>query len=104
MSDQDVHDLRNEIGGVRSDIRTLRDEVREGFATINGRVRRTEDALVESKARASERADLLGSGQVVHVKRPAVHKDPYTYAVGGVGVALATIIIEALRTFGMMVK
>jgi hypothetical protein len=100
MVDHELHDLRGEIGGIRSDIRTLRDEVREGFSVMNGRVRKTEDALVESKARAAERRDLLASGQIIHVDRPSFHKDPRTYAVGGIGVAAATIIMEFLRTWG----
>lgn len=104
MSDQDIHDLRGEIGGMRNDIRVLRDEVREGFLTMNGRVRRTEDALIETRARAAERKDLLASGQIIHVDRPSLTKDPRTYAVGGIGVAIATIIMEAVRVFATAAK
>jgi len=104
MSDQEIHDLRGEIGGMHTDIRMLRDEVREGFAKVNGRVRRTEDALIEATARKAERTDMLASGQIVHVDRPALHRDPRTYAVGGIGLAIASIIQEVLRAFGSGVK
>lgn len=95
--DHDIHDLRGEIGGVRGDIRALRDEVRAGFDKMDNRVRKTEDALVASAARAEERAKLLSSGQVVHVERPPIQRDPRTYAVGGVGIAIATVVMEFIR-------
>lgn len=104
MSDQDIHDLRGEIGHMRGEIHSLRDEVREGFAKVNGRVRRTEDALIEATARKAERSDLLASGQIIQADRPPVHKDPRTYAVGGLGVAIATIIMETLRVFAAAAK
>lgn len=102
MSEQDIHDLRGELGGIRADIRGLRDEVRDGFKLMNGRVRKTEDALVESRAREDERARLASSGQIV--ERPPIRKDPRTYAVGGVGMALATIVMEFLRVWGSAPK
>ena len=99
--DHDIHDLRGEIAGVRADIRSLGAEVRAGFEKMNGRVRKTEEALRDSVVREDERARLLSSGQIVHVQapRPSILRDSRTYAVGGVGTAIAMIVLEFLKTW-----
>ena len=93
---QDIHDLRGEIGGVRTDIRGLRDEVRAGFERLDGRVRKTEDALVEAWAREDERAKLFSR---LRRRASPLHKDPRTYAVSGIGAAIAAILMELMKAF-----
>lgn len=98
MSDQEIHDLRGEVGGVRADIKAMRDEMRLGFAAMDGRVRKVEDALIEAKATERVRAEFIAQG--VPMARPPIMKDSRTYAVGGIGTALALIVVEFLKAWG----
>jgi hypothetical protein len=102
MGEQDIHDLRGEIAGVRADIRALSGKVEAGFEKMNGRVRKTEEALRDAGVREDERAKLTAAGHMV--SRPSILRDSRTYAVGGVGTALAMILIEFLKAWASTPK
>lgn len=101
MGEQDIHDLRGEVGGLRADIRALSGEVKAGFSQLDGRVRRTEDAVLEARAREDERAKLLvqGQGQIMQqAARPPMYRDPRTYTAGVIGTAIGSFLLEIVRT------
>jgi hypothetical protein len=96
MGEQDIHDMRGEIAGVRADIRALSSKVEAGFERMDGRVRKTEEALRDAVVREDERSKLEAAGNMV--RRPSILRDSRTYAVGGIGTAIAMIVIEFLKT------
>lgn len=100
MSDQDVHDLRGEVGGIRSDIRALATKVDEGFEAVYVRVHALEVKQIEDRVRRDVHREMLASGQIANSypapPAPPIHKDPRTYAIGGSAVALAGIVYEVL--------
>ena len=99
MSEQDIHDLRGEVGGIRTDIRALATKMDEGFGAVNHRVHALEVSQIEDRVRKDVQRELLASGDLTygqHAASPPMHKDPKMYAVGGSAVVLAGIVYEVL--------